>query len=92
MSFRFEKLTTKAQEAVANAQSLAGSKGNPEIGVLHLLSSMLGESDGIVRPVLEKIGAPVDQLAQMVNSELGPVAVFVGGKCSECQSRPAEGS
>ncbi len=70
MSFRFEKLTTKAQEAVANAQSMAGGKGNPEIGVLHLLASLLGESDGIVRPVLEKIGAPVDQLAEMVESEL----------------------
>ncbi len=70
MSFRFEKLTTKAQQAVANAQSMAAAKGHAEIGVLHLLSSLLGESDGIVRPLLEKSGAPVQQLNEMVESEL----------------------
>jgi ATP-dependent Clp protease ATP-binding subunit ClpB len=70
MSFRFEKLTTKAQEAIANAQSLAGGKGHPEILALHLMSSLLGESDGIVRPLLEKSGVPLAQLADMIDSEL----------------------
>ena len=41
MSFRFEKLTTKAQEAIANAQLMAGGKGHAEITPLHLLSSLL---------------------------------------------------
>ena len=70
MSFRFEKLTTKAQEAIANAQTMAGSAGNPEIGPLHLLGSLLHETDGIVRPVLEKSGVPIQQLVEMVESEL----------------------
>jgi ATP-dependent Clp protease ATP-binding subunit ClpB len=79
MAFRFEKLTTKAQQAVANAQSLAGAKGHPEIGVLHLLSSLIGETDGIVRPLLEKTNAPVQQLNEMVESELGRLPSSTGG-------------
>ena len=38
MAFRFDKLTLKAQEAVAGAQALAADKGNPQIDPLHLLA------------------------------------------------------
>ncbi len=79
MSFRFEKLTAKAQESIANAQNMAGSKGHPEISTLHLLASLLAESDGIVRPVLEKSGAPMDQLSRMVESELSRLPSSSGG-------------
>ena len=79
MTFRFEKLTIKAQEAVAGAQSAAQSSGNPEITPLHLLSELLGEKDGIVRPLLEKIGVPVNQLVDMVRSELGRLPKASGG-------------
>ncbi len=37
MSFRFDKLTVKAQEAIAEAQAKAQSLGNPELDSLHLL-------------------------------------------------------
>ena len=79
MSFRFEKLTTKAQEAIANSQTLAGGKGHAEITPLHLLTALLGESDGIVRPLLEKAGAPVNQLIEMVDSELDRLPSSTGG-------------
>ena len=79
MSFRFEKLTTKAQEAVANAQAMAGGKGHPEITTLHLLASLLEETSGIVLPVISKIGAPVEQLKQMVNSEIERLPSASGG-------------
>ena len=52
MTFRFDKLTVKAQESVTGAQSLASQAGNPEVDSLHLLAALLSESDGIVRPVL----------------------------------------
>ncbi len=58
MNFRFDKLTIKAQEAVAGAQNLAGERGHPELDPLHLLSLLVGESEGVVQPVLEKIGVP----------------------------------
>ena len=40
MSFRFDKLTIKAQEAVANAQHLASDAANPQIEALHLLAGL----------------------------------------------------
>ncbi|MGI9469413.1 MAG: Clp protease N-terminal domain-containing protein, partial [Rubripirellula sp.] len=50
MTFRFDKLTNKAQALVAEAQGRAASAGNPEIIPLHLLAAVLDESDGITRP------------------------------------------
>ncbi len=79
MSFQFEKLTAKAAEAVSTAQATALSKGNAEIGTLHLLDALLRESEGIVRPLLEKTGVPVDQLAAIVRSEIDRLPSMTGG-------------
>lgn len=70
MAFRFDKLTIKAQEAVQRAQEIAADRGNPQIEPLHLLASLLAEEEGIVRPLLEKIGANRNQLDRIVESEL----------------------
>jgi ATP-dependent Clp protease ATP-binding subunit ClpB len=79
MPFRFEKLTIKAQEAVARAQELASSAGNPQIEPMHLLAALLQEDGGIVRPVLEKIGANTGQLEQIVDAELKHLPKTSGG-------------
>lgn len=73
MSFRFEKLTTKAQQAIAYAQNKASVMGHPEITPLHLMTSLLEETDGIVAPLLEKIDAPAKQLIDMVESEINRI-------------------
>ena len=70
MTFRFEKLTTKAQEAIANAQSYAGSQGHAEITAIHVLLALLQESDGIVPALVDKIEAPRQQLTDTVRSEV----------------------
>ena len=70
MSFRLDKFTIKAQEAVQRAQSLAQEKGHPEIDSLHLLSALLQESDGIVLPILQKIGVHRAQLDNTLQAEL----------------------
>jgi ATP-dependent Clp protease ATP-binding subunit ClpB len=70
MTFQFEKLTTSAQAAVANAQTLAGGKGNPEITPLHLLLALLNESGGIVPSLIDKIGAPKNQLVSTLEGEV----------------------
>jgi ATP-dependent Clp protease ATP-binding subunit ClpB len=59
---RFEKLTTKSQEALAGAQSLAEKSGHPEVGTEHLLASLLDQADGAVLPVLEAARVPADRL------------------------------
>jgi len=79
MPFRFDKLTLKAQEALQHAQETAANAGNPQIEPLHLLASLLMEKEGIVRPVLEKIGANIGQLSQMAESELGRLPKSSGG-------------
>src|SRR5881409_2277802 len=56
MPIRCNKFTVKAQEAVQRANELASEHGNPELVPLHLLASLLEDKEGIVPPVLEKIG------------------------------------
>jgi ATP-dependent Clp protease ATP-binding subunit ClpB len=79
MAFRFDKLTLKAQEAVQRAQELAADAGNPQIESLHLLSALLDESEGIVRPILDQIGVNQSQLRQMVSAELNHLPKTSGG-------------
>jgi ATP-dependent Clp protease ATP-binding subunit ClpB len=56
MPIRWDKFTVKAQEAVQRANQLASEHGNPELMPVHLLASLLEDKEGIVSPVLEKIG------------------------------------
>jgi ATP-dependent Clp protease ATP-binding subunit ClpB len=56
MPIRWDKFTVKAQEAVQRANNLASEHGNPELMPLHLLAALLEDKEGIVQPVLEKIG------------------------------------
>ncbi len=56
MAIRWEKFTVKAQEAVQRANTLASEHGNPELLPIHLLAALLEDKEGIVPPVLEKIG------------------------------------
>src|SRR5215213_9860206 len=79
MPFRFDKLTIKAQKAVARAQELAAEAGNPQIEPIHLLAALLKEDGGIVHPVLEKIGANVGQLESITESELKHLPRSSGG-------------
>jgi ATP-dependent Clp protease ATP-binding subunit ClpB len=59
MAIRWDKLTLKAQEALQRANDLASERGNSELQPAHLLAALLEDRDGIVPPVLEKIGAGV---------------------------------
>ena len=56
MPIRWDKFTLKAQEGVQRANELASEHGNPELLPLHLLAALLEDKEGIVPPVLEKIG------------------------------------
>jgi len=56
MAIRWEKLTVKAQEAVQRGNDLASEHGNPELLPLHVLAALLEDKEGIILPLLEKIG------------------------------------
>ncbi|MCH2182212.1 MAG: ATP-dependent chaperone ClpB [Mariniblastus sp.] len=83
MSFPFDKLTTKSQAALAGAQAAASSAGNAEIVPLHLLQALLQESEGIVRPILDTMNAPFNQLQEMVNSEIDRLPKSSGGSAPQ---------
>jgi len=51
------KLTTKSQEAVAEAIRQASAEGHPHVEPVHLLFALLGQADGTAAPLLEAVGA-----------------------------------
>jgi ATP-dependent Clp protease ATP-binding subunit ClpB len=79
MPFRFDTFTIKAQEAVQAAVELAGSRGNPQVTPVHLLHALVGEREGIVRPLLEKIGTDRGHLERIVEAELSHLPKVSGG-------------
>ncbi len=54
---RPDRFTIKAQEGMAGAQRIAAEGNNQEIAPEHLLSALLGQDEGIVGPILKKVGA-----------------------------------
>jgi ATP-dependent Clp protease ATP-binding subunit ClpB len=65
-----DKLTVKAQEAIAAAQSAASERGSPAIKPLHLLDAMLRQEGGIIVPLLERLGVPAERINMIVDAEL----------------------
>ena len=79
MPFRFDKFTIKAQEAVQSAVELAANRGNPQVTPVHLIQALLAEREGIVRPLLEKIGTDRGHLERIVEAELSHLPKVSGG-------------
>ena len=67
---RFDKFTVKAQEAVVRAQEQAQQRNHAEILPLHLLSALLDEEEGVVHPLLQKLGANVQAIRRQLDGEL----------------------
>jgi len=67
---RQDKLTTKLQEALADAQSLAVGNDNPYIEAVHLLFALLNQDDGGARSLLQRAGVNVGALANALKSAL----------------------
>ncbi|MBX7169236.1 MAG: ATP-dependent chaperone ClpB [Pirellulales bacterium] len=90
MAFRFDKFTIKAQEAVQRASNLAADRGNAQIEPLHLLAGLLAETDGLVRPLIDKIGANRGQLDQVVSADLARLPSSSGGATPQLSSVAAQ--
>jgi ATP-dependent Clp protease ATP-binding subunit ClpB len=67
---KFDKLTLKAQEALATAQQIAMAKSHTVLSPLHLLGALCSDESGVVIMILKKIGANVSRLKEMVENEL----------------------
>ncbi len=86
MAIRWDKLTVKAQEAVQRANDLASEHGNPELQPVHILAALLEDHEGIVAPLLERVGlqvpavqdeamAQIDHLPKVSGRRRGPGVV-----------------
>ena len=73
-----EKFTTKFQQAIAEAQSLAIGKDNQFIEPEHLLSALLNQQDGSVAPILTASGVNVAALRNELNNELAKLPQVSG--------------
>jgi ATP-dependent Clp protease ATP-binding subunit ClpB len=77
-----DKLTIKSQEALHAAQRLAEKQHHAEVDVEHLLLALAGQDDGVVPPLLEKLGVARATLQQQLEQILAKRATVEGG--AEC--------
>jgi len=68
---RFEKMTVKAQEAVQESQEVAARHENQAIEPLHLLAALVEQKDGVVPPLLARLGIRSELLMQDLDREIG---------------------
>ena len=67
---RYDKLTVKAQEALQAAQDIAEKSGQQQLEPLHLLAALVAQPDGVVPPLLNRLGARPEMLSAEINKEL----------------------
>ncbi len=75
---RLDRFTLKAQEAVQAAQNLALENNHQEITTEHLLSALLTQQEGIVIPILQRLGADVSAVRGSIDEELEKVPEVYG--------------
>jgi ATP-dependent Clp protease ATP-binding subunit ClpB len=88
---RLDKLTIKAQEALAAARDLADQRGHQEVAPEHLLFTLLSQEDGVAPALLRKLGADPEALARKADAALadhpqvrGPTAdIYVGRRLKD---------
>ena len=75
---RFDKFTLKAQEAVQSAQDIAARHDHQQIEPLHLLGALVAQQDGVVPPLLARLGVRPDTLAGEIETRLGRIPKVTG--------------
>jgi ATP-dependent Clp protease ATP-binding subunit ClpB len=84
---RPERLTIKAQEALRDAGELARQRGNPVVNDAHLLYALLQQDEGVVQPLLQKVGLNVTAIRQEVEREIARFPTQAGGGAEPTFSR-----
>jgi ATP-dependent Clp protease ATP-binding subunit ClpB len=86
---RLDKLTIKAQEALAAAQGIAEENGSQIVEPVHLLKALLDQAEGIVRPILGKVGADVAGLGSQVDEAVKRLPRVSGAGIGQIGAGPA---
>ncbi len=75
---RLDKLTSKFQMALADAQSLAVGRDHQYIEPIHLMLALLDQEGGSVRPLLAKVGANINRLRSALDAQLDRLPTVQG--------------
>jgi ATP-dependent Clp protease ATP-binding subunit ClpB len=87
----FNKFTIKSQEAVQNAQEIASSYSNQVIEPEHVLAALIQDSEGVVIPLLQKLGANVNYLKIKINEAVEKLPKVQGSGLGSQHLSPALG-
>jgi ATP-dependent Clp protease ATP-binding subunit ClpB len=90
MAIRWDKLTVKAQEAVQAANNLASEHGNPDLQPVHILAALAQDSEGIVGPLLAKLGTNAQTVAADAMREIERLPKVSGGAMEARLSNAAQ--
>ena len=77
---RFDRFTIRGQEAVQEAIALAEKGGNQQVEPEHLLAAMLEQKEGVVRPILGKIGANIPPILTEIQAAVEKFPKVTGGQ------------
>ncbi|MGC8834615.1 MAG: ATP-dependent chaperone ClpB [Armatimonadota bacterium] len=93
---RLDRLTVKAQEALQDANDMALNYGHQQIEPEHVMLALLKQTEGIVSPVLQKMGADPARMASVLQTEIerlprvsgaGSGQVYISGRLNNMLNR-----
>jgi ATP-dependent Clp protease ATP-binding subunit ClpB len=67
---RFDKMTVKAQEALQEANDVAARHENQQVEPVHLLEALVSQTDGVVPPLLARLGIRTEAMTQEIEREI----------------------
>jgi ATP-dependent Clp protease ATP-binding subunit ClpB len=83
-----ERLTHKSQEALQRAAGIARERSHPEVGTVHLLAALLEQAEGVVLPLLQKLGVTPTTLRNRVNEQLEATSAAYGASGEVTLAQP----
>ena len=84
---QIDRFTTKSQEALQAATGLAASRHHTEVQPEHLLAVLLEQSEGVIPPMLRKIGTSPEEIRRVVNEALDRLPTITAGAREPANAR-----
>src|SRR3954471_8728477 len=86
-AMKLDKFTVKAQEALQEAQAIARKRDHQEILPEHILAALLQQQDGLVPPLLQRVGAEPGLVLQRLENDLRKTPSVHGGEGGHLSQR-----
>ncbi len=80
---RIDRLTIKSREALEEAQKIAQNNQNQQITPLHLLAALLGQSEGVVVPIINRLGLEPELILEKVTGKIRHLPQVSGVEAGE---------